>query len=203
MRENIKNLSLILALILAGVSLPTSIISFSNKPGIPITEINNYHYNNTVVETFNNTTIERYNNTIIVIVNNTVVVNETIVEENPIPDRSKSIEEHYFTISTSHPLHIIGNYTMSPNENYFLDSVRMVGRAQELPNFFVIEDSWFNLWNETDGEIGEFFYVGDGHPSNWTPPYLSNWVIIATVDDAYIPNNWDYTVYDSITTIGL
>jgi len=149
------------------------------------------------------TIIERYNNTIIVIVNNTVVVNETIVEENPIPDRSKPIEEHYFIINTNHPLHIIGNYTMGPNEIYFFDSIRMVGRAQEYPTFSVIEDIWFDIWNETDGEIGEFFSAGDGHPSYWTPPYLSNWLIIGTVDDAYIPNNWDYTVYDSITTTGL
>lgn len=200
MRENIKNVGLILALVIAGVSLPTSIVSMTSKPTIPITEINNYYYNNTVIETYNNTIIERYNNSIIVIVNNTVVVNDTIVEENPIPDRSKPIEEHYFIISTSYPIYIIGNYTMGSNEIYFFDSVRMVGRANEYPKFFVVEDKWYDMWNETDGEIGEFFSAGNGQSSSWTPPFLSNWLIIATVDDAYIPNNWDYTVYDSITT---
>jgi len=53
-------------------------------------------------------------------------VNETIVEENPIPDRSKLIEEHYFRINTTHPIHIIGNYTMGPNEIYFFDSILQV-----------------------------------------------------------------------------
>ena len=192
MRENVKNVGLILALIIAGVSLPTSIMSFTNKPTTPITEINNYYYNNTVVE--------RYNTTVIVWVNNTVVVNETV--EEPIPDRSKKIEEHYFRINTTHPIHILGNYTLSENEIYHFDSVNMVGRAQEYPTFYGIEDVWFDLWNETDGEIGQFYSIGDGQSSIWIPPYLSNWIVIATVADAYIPNNWDYTVYDSITTIG-
>jgi hypothetical protein len=44
MRENIKNVGLILAMIIAGVSLPTSIMAFTNKPTTPITEINNYYY---------------------------------------------------------------------------------------------------------------------------------------------------------------
>jgi len=52
MRENIKNVSLILAIIIAGVSLPTSIISFTNKPTAPITEINNYYYTNNETEIF-------------------------------------------------------------------------------------------------------------------------------------------------------
>ena len=93
MRENIKSIGLIFAILVAGISLPTSIKSFMDKP-TQITEINNYYYNNTVIETYNNTIIERYNNTIIVWVNNTVVVNETIVEETPIPDRSKPVEPH-------------------------------------------------------------------------------------------------------------
>ena len=48
MRENVKNVGLILAIAIAGVSLPTSIISFTNKPTSLITEINNYYYNNTL-----------------------------------------------------------------------------------------------------------------------------------------------------------
>jgi len=54
MRENVKNVALILALIIAGVSLPTSIVSMMEKP-THITEINNYYYNNTVIEQSNNT----------------------------------------------------------------------------------------------------------------------------------------------------
>ncbi|MFX0035169.1 MAG: hypothetical protein ACFE9I_05965 [Candidatus Hermodarchaeota archaeon] len=73
-----------MALVITGVSLPTSVISIMSKPTQPITEVNNYYYNNTV--------IERYNNTIIVWVNNTVVVNETIEESEPISDRSKPPE---------------------------------------------------------------------------------------------------------------
>jgi len=60
MRENVKSVGLILALIIAGVSLPTSIMSFMEKP-THITEINNYYYNNTVIERYNTTIIERHN----------------------------------------------------------------------------------------------------------------------------------------------
>lgn len=41
MRENIKSIGIILAIVVASISLPTSIISFMNTP---ITEINNYYY---------------------------------------------------------------------------------------------------------------------------------------------------------------
>lgn len=41
MRENIKSIGLIFAIVVASISLPTSIISFMNTP---ITEINNYYY---------------------------------------------------------------------------------------------------------------------------------------------------------------
>ena len=70
MRENVKNVGLILALIIAGVSLPTSIMSFTNRPTTPITEVNNYYYNTTIIEQYNITIIEQYNNTIVY--NNTV-----------------------------------------------------------------------------------------------------------------------------------
>ncbi len=52
MRENIKNVGLILAIVIAGVSLPTSIISIMNKPTTLITEVNNYYYNNTIIERY-------------------------------------------------------------------------------------------------------------------------------------------------------
>ncbi len=62
MREKIKNVGLILALIIAGVSLPTSIMSFMEKPTC-IAEINNYYYNSTIIERYNTTVIEQSNNT--------------------------------------------------------------------------------------------------------------------------------------------
>jgi len=78
MRDNIKNTVLVLALVIAGISLPTSIMSIMNKPTTPITEVNNYYYNNTVIERFNDTII--VNNTIIEYYNTTTIVNNTIIE---------------------------------------------------------------------------------------------------------------------------
>jgi hypothetical protein len=77
MRENIKNVGLILALVIAGVSLPTSIISVMDKPIIiHETIIENHYYNQTIV--VNNTIIETFNNTITI--NNTeyLPINRTI-----------------------------------------------------------------------------------------------------------------------------
>jgi len=44
MRESIKSIGLILAIVVAGISLSASIISFMNKSPTPTTEINNYYY---------------------------------------------------------------------------------------------------------------------------------------------------------------
>jgi hypothetical protein len=196
MRDNIKTGVLVLALVIAGVSLPTSIISMTRKPTPPITEVNNHYY----YYYYNNTVIERYNNTIIVWVNNTVVLNQTIVEEdNPIIDRSKKMEEHYFRINTTHPFYILGNYTMGPNELYFYDALYYSARAQQTPNVYVIQDIWFDIWNETDYEVGNFYNPGNDE-FVWNPPFLANWLIIQVVNDAYLPNNWDWLVYDSIVT---
>ena len=90
MRENIKNIGLILAIIIAGVSLPTSIISVMNKPRIiQETIIENHYYNqtlvvnNTIIEEYyyNETIIEEYNNTIIEYYNTTTIINNTIIEQ--------------------------------------------------------------------------------------------------------------------------
>ena len=72
MKENIKNAGLILALIIAGASLPTSIMSFTSRPTTPITEIRNYYYNTTIIEQYNTTIIEQYNTTILVPLNHSL-----------------------------------------------------------------------------------------------------------------------------------
>lgn len=69
MRENIKNIVLILALVIGGISLPTSIISFL-RPTESTTIVNEYYYNNTIIEKYNNTTI--INNTIYDYPNSTI-----------------------------------------------------------------------------------------------------------------------------------
>ena len=47
MRENIKNISLILAVIIAGISLPTALISMSKNPTIINNYTENYYFNQT------------------------------------------------------------------------------------------------------------------------------------------------------------
>lgn len=191
MRENIKNAGLILAIIIAGVSLPTSIISVMDKPITPITEVNNYYYNNTV--------IERYNDTVIVWVNNTVVVNETVVDDYPIPDRSKPIEYHTFISNVSNPYYIV-KYNLSENDIYYIDCVIYPLRAQISPEINVVQESWLELWINSSGYYGEFT-AGLSYRSSWSPPFLDTWCFIFSSYDVYLPNNWDWAFYDSILTI--
>ncbi|MFX0105361.1 MAG: hypothetical protein ACFE75_07715 [Candidatus Hodarchaeota archaeon] len=63
MKDRVKNISLILAIVIAGISLPTSIVSFMDPPTTPIIEIYNYYYNNTIIEKYNQTIIEQSNYT--------------------------------------------------------------------------------------------------------------------------------------------
>ena len=63
MKDRVKNISMILAIVIAGISLPTSIVSFIDKPAAPIIEIHNYYYNTTIIERYNQTIIEQSNNT--------------------------------------------------------------------------------------------------------------------------------------------
>ena len=203
MRENIKSIGLIFAILVAGISLPTSIKSFMDKP-TQITEINNYYYNNTVIETYNNTIIERYNNTIIVWVNNTVVVNETIVEETPIPDRSKPVEPHVFNINTTHP-HYIMNYTIGNNEVYQYLFRAYPLRAITYPRFTVVQSAWLDTFINSGYKDGDFFSSGFSGSGYWYPPFLDNWYFVVYYDSGmpYLANNWDWGLNDSITTIGI
>jgi len=63
MRDKIKNICLILAIIIAGVSLPIGIIAF-NRPAETTVIFNNYYYNTTIIEQYNytisNNTMEFY-----------------------------------------------------------------------------------------------------------------------------------------------
>ena len=69
---------LIIALAIAGFTLPTSIISLMETPTTPTIVVNNYYYNNTIIEQHNSTIIEQYNTTIIEYYNETVYINNTI-----------------------------------------------------------------------------------------------------------------------------
>ncbi|KKL22866.1 hypothetical protein LCGC14_2431110 [marine sediment metagenome] len=195
MREQFKNVGVVLALIIAGFSLPTSIMSLTSKAATPITEVDNYYY-------YNNTVIERFNDTIIVIVNNTVIVNETVVYEEPIQDRSKPVEEHYFRINSTNPHYII-NYTIGKNEVYqFLQKAYPL-RAITYPRITVVQSIWIDVFIDSGYKDGDFYAPGGGGNGMWTPPYLDNWYIVIYYDSGmpYLANNWDWGLNDSLTTI--
>jgi len=73
MNDRVKNISLIFAVVIAGISLPTSIISVMDKPR-HVTETYNYYYNTTITEQYNTTIVEQYNTTIIEQSNNTGIL---------------------------------------------------------------------------------------------------------------------------------
>jgi hypothetical protein len=212
MRENIKSMGLILAIAIAGVSLPTSIISIMSKPASHITEINNYYYNNTVIETYNNTIIERYNNTIIVIVNNTVIVNETIVELPPEPESEPFINRtrdwvdyDSFMITYDPPIydyHIIDTYELGVYEWYFWEALS-VGSGYS-PKIIMIEEVYLNnfitLYQMGLG-LDILPNVKATFPNNpynvwyngyWRPNHLANYTILLLFDHTEVDRTLDY-----------
>ncbi len=78
MKENVKSIGLVLAIIIAGVSLPISIGAIINNSKNGTVIVNNY-YNNTIIERYNSTIV--INNTIIERYNSTIVINNTIIEQ--------------------------------------------------------------------------------------------------------------------------
>ncbi|KKN10238.1 hypothetical protein LCGC14_1038520 [marine sediment metagenome] len=129
----------------------------------------------------------------------------------PIPNRSKPIENHRFSINETYPIHILGNYTLSPNEIYFYDSVYMDERPNyanppyKNPTVHIIQDIWFNTWIETggtyEGGVGVFYRAGGVGQFKWTPPFLANWIIVNSVPIGILEFNWDWIIYDSIYTV--
>jgi hypothetical protein len=215
---------LILAIAIAGVSLPTSIFSIMSKPTSLITEINNYYYNNTVIETYNNTIIERFNNTIIVIVNNTVIVNETIVEPPPEPEpelyvnRTRDwIDYDEFTIiynpsSDIYNYTVIDTYELGVHEWYFYEIWKQNSGAS--PKIVIMEEKDFD-------NIIMLYQLGLGinilpstklsFPNNpydvwysgyWRPNHLANYTVVIMYDAPSQENTpLDYT--DMIWSIDL
>lgn len=91
---------LIIALAIAGFTLPTSIMSMMETPTTPTTVVNNYYYNTTIVEQYNTTIIEQYNTTIIEQYNSTIVeqYNNTIIYNNTVYGfTNQTIEFYHFT----------------------------------------------------------------------------------------------------------
>ena len=101
-----QKIGVIAALIIAGISLPTSVITFLRPPGTT-TVVNNYYYNNTVVETYNNTIIEVYNNTLI--------YNNTIFEY------TNQTKDTIFYITAAY-----NNYVNRPALQVFKDSISII-----------------------------------------------------------------------------
>ena len=204
MRENLKSAGLVLALVIAGVSLPTSIMSFTNKPTTPINETNNYYYNNTV--------IERYNNTIIVWINNTVVVNETVVEEleEPMVNRTRWWRDYDEFTYSQWEYQIIDTYELGTHELYFYECIKYDTGVS--PILIVIDNRYLADFIE----IYQLQIAIDLLPcirvdmiiplSSWTSgsiqvDYLANYTVLFVQDNNEINKRVDFR--DSIYTLGL
>jgi len=155
MREYIKNAGLILALIIAGVSLPTSIMSIMYKPTTQITEINNYYYNTTIIEQYNNTIV--YNNTIFKYTNQTIEFYHftNIADEAYFLNLSYDItKDSLFLITATYLIN-----TNHPKITMFKDSIGILGIVDItlVSLFYVAKSGFYEL---------EFY--------NYVPPPNSN-----------------------------
>ena len=191
MKENVRNAGLILALVIAGASLPTSIMSFTSRPTTPITEIHNYYYNTTIIEQYNTTIIERYNTTIII--NNTIITPPP--EPEPLIDRSKLLENHTFTISSATPFYIL-EYNISNHEILFFENDHSTVNTL---NVHILQKSWLDIWNNTNREIGQFYTI-DSSQGAWEPPFEDIWCLVFAQP---LGESWtdEFTIYDEIKTV--
>ena len=183
-RERVKSIGMIAVLMLACISLPTSIISILRPVETNITE-NNYYYNTTIIEQYNTTIIEQYNTT--TIINNTYL----LPEPEFIIDRSKSVEFYNITFNTQYE-YISITYEMGTDEIY--EWIRIGGWAI---NKLFVPVEWKDAFLETF--VAPNRYWINANEGNWTPPYLWNWTLIIWTTSTEILNNFTY--YDAIRTV--
>ena len=170
MRENIKNLGLILALIIAGVSLPTSIMSFTNKPTTPITEINNYYYNTTIIEQFNTTIVEQYNTTI--------VYNNTIYEFT-----NQTLEFYHFTNIADEAYFLNLSYDITKDSLFLITATYLMNTNH--PKITIFKDS-IGILGIVDITLVSLFYIAESgfyelEFYNYVPPPNSNCSICISI----------------------
>ena len=152
-RQNYQQYGLILALIVAGVSLPTAVISLTREPTI----INHNYYNTYYNQTNNNYYNQTYYGD-----------NETNTE----PDYSKPLEiveytnvfkpfntTHSFNISSGHLYHYV-----------FLDT-------SDYPPTYLSDYNEFYFWMVSDSMLPFFLESGIGYYiSNTLANYITNWI---------------------------
>ena len=147
-----------LAITIAGVSLPlASIISMMGKP-TTITEVNNYYYNNTIIERYNTTIIEQYNNTIVI--NNTVIerYNDTIVINNTIIEQYNNTIPSNITMEFYHIEDIADHVTFfNRTYNIISDTIIMLTSTQsnDVVKITITADDW--IWNSGFGSSGTIY----------------------------------------------
>ena len=97
MRESVKSISLILALIIASASLPIGIIGFNKQPIIYNYYTDNFYTNNTTIINNNSTTI--------------INANGTILEHNYTqPLRTEIIDNSFVGNMTIHTFEVCSGY---------------------------------------------------------------------------------------------
>ena len=175
-REIYQKVGLILALVIAGVSLPTSLLSFMREPIINNNQTYYIYYNRTYY-----------------------VNNETV------NDYSKPLEQKEYYYLSQYDC-IIRNFTLSSNFAYwcyynasmsfqlrfymargiFFESVSelngTIGLVQYMDRVKILENSFTGIEKS-------FYYI---------PPFLSEWLFIYLVDDFVSVN---ITLMDEITKI--
>ena len=194
MRENIKIIGLILALIIAGVSLPTSIMSFTNKPTTPITEINNYYYNTTIIEQYNVTIIEQYNTTIIEQYNTTIIeqfnttiveqYNTTIVYNNTIYEfTNQTLEFYHFTNIADEAYFLNLSYDITKDSLFLITATYLMNTNH--PKITIFKDS-IGILGIVDITLVSLFYIAESgfyelEFYNYVPPPNSNCSICISI----------------------
>ena len=190
-RQVYQKYGYIVALIIAGIALPTSIVSLTMNP----TPVHHNYYN-----TYNNQTYYYYNQT-------SQYYNQTYYGNNKTEsDYTKSLErkEYYnyarydcfirnFTLSSNFAYWFYWNASTSFQlhmwviRDFFYDTVVALNGTIELPNFLYTVD------------VYQFGSTGFDGSSFCIPPFLSEWLFVFMMDQASITVN--ITLTDEILKI--
>ena len=191
MRENIKSIGMIIALIIAGVSLPIGIMGFNTQPITYNYYTNNYYTNSTTTIINNNSTT---------IINN----NGTILEHNYTqPLRTEIIDNSFLGNMTIHTFKVCSGYRY----NWFFNSTSYrFGYWSQHANFYlyIVADSWLSIFLSGYFAIGFFQNVGSQTNTNYFDiPYNTTWHFIYYQETDTMYGGTDivstnYTIIDEI-----
>ena len=169
MREKIVNIGLIIALIVAGVSLPTAIISFSREPTVNNYYTDNFYYNQTYY-------------------------NQTWYGDFPDPEPFYPPETNTFVDLMGNPDWFYDSVYNLTGDYIIYWYINCSDQTSNSFSVYICQDYMFDLWNEDRDAhyylISRGIYISQGFASqSWTVNSSDTWHICWRYDHSVTVTN--------------